>query len=361
MIGSYLVGHELTREMSLLESAPVTRPARLLIVDDEPQVTTLLRRFVSHEAYDVSIAHDGNAAISWMNEHTPDIVVLDIRMPGVNGIDLCRRMKSDAATRLIPVILVTGLASPEEQLMAVDAGADDVIAKPVNSEEFRIRLRSLVRMKRYTDDLESAGTLMMTLAMMIESRDGSAEGHCHRIANLAVSLGRQLGLQGDVLQTLRRGGFLHDIGMLAIPDWVLHKPGGLEPDEYALVQSHTVIGESLIAGLRSMQSVRPIVRHHHERLDGSGYPDKLRGDAIPLTAQIIGLVDAYESMTFPKAYQPTLSPIQALDTLRLQAVRGWRHADLIDVFADVLARKDGPRQSDDDSDGTSQTTSGSKR
>jgi putative two-component system response regulator len=336
----YLISQELDRETSSLASPSGDKSAQLLIVDDEPQVTSLLCRFVSQEGYDVTVLHDGESALAWIGDHTPDVVVFDIMMPGVTGIDLCRKMKADRATRLIPVVLVTGHASQEDQLEAVDAGADDVISKPVNSEQFRIRLRSLVRMKRYTDDLESAGAVMMTLAMMIESRDGSAEGHCHRIANHAVSIGRQLGLHGEALQTLRRGGFLHDIGMLAIPDSVLHKPGSLEPEEYALVQSHTVIGDSLIAGLRSLQPVRPIVRHHHERLDGSGYPDGLRGDAIPLAAQIIGLVDAFESMTFPKAYQPTLAPDQALGNLRAQAARGWRHADLIEVFADVLGRKD---------------------
>ena len=342
-MGGYLIGHELDREMSSLANASDGTSARLLIVDDEPQVASLLRRFVSQEGYDVTVVHDGDAALAWLNDNNPDLVVFDIVMPGLTGIDLCRKMKADRATRLIPVVLITGYASQEEQLEAVDAGADDVISKPVNSEQFRIRLRSLVRMKRYTDDLESAGAVMMTLAMMIESRDGSAEGHCHRIANHAVALGRQLGLQGEALQTLRRGGFLHDIGMLAIPDAVLHKPGSLEPEEYALVQSHTVVGDSLIAGLRSLQPVRPIVRHHHERLDGSGYPDKLRGDEIPLAAQIVGLVDAYESMTFPKAYQPTLTQDQALGNLRAQAARGWRHADLIEVFADVLGRKDSHR------------------
>ena len=329
--------------MTSLAQASGDKAARLLIVDDEPQVASLLRRFVSQEGYDVTVVHDGDSALAWLNDNNPDLVVFDIVMPGLTGIDLCRKMKADRATRLIPVVLVTGYASQEEQLEAVDAGADDVITKPVNSEQFRIRLRSLVRMKRYTDDLESAGAVMMTLAMMIESRDGSAEGHCHRIANNAVSIGRQLGLQGEALQTLRRGGFLHDIGMLAIPDSVLHKPGSLEPEEYTLVQSHTIVGDSLIAGLRSLQSVRPIVRHHHERLDGSGYPDGLCGDEIPLAAQIVGLVDAYESMTFPKAYQPTLTQEQALGNLRAQSVRGWRHADLIEVFAEVLGRKDSHR------------------
>src|SRR5687767_7399477 len=167
----FLIGQALDRDMTSLAHASGDKAARLLIVDDEPHVSSLLRRFLSQENYDVTVINDGESALAWLNDHTADVVVFDIMMPGVTGIDLCRKMKADRATRLIPVVLITGYASQEEQLEAVDAGADDVILKPVDSEQFRIRLRSLVRMKRYTDDLESAGAVMMTLAMMIESRD----------------------------------------------------------------------------------------------------------------------------------------------------------------------------------------------
>jgi putative two-component system response regulator len=177
---------------------------------------------------------------------------------------------------------------------------------------------------------------MTTLSTMIEARDRYTEGHCHRMANHAATLGRQMGLSGEEIHVLRRGGFLHDIGMLAIPDAVLLKPSGLANDERALIQSHTVIGESLISNLRSLQPVRGIVRHHHERRDGSGYPDGLRGDAIPLPAQIVGLVDVFEAMTSPRPYQRPVSPREALAVLHRQVNKGWHREDLFAEFARII-------------------------
>lgn len=176
----------------------------------------------------------------------------------------------------------------------------------------------------------------MTLSTMIEARDCYPDGHCHRMANYAASLGRRMGLDGEGLAVLRRGAFLHDIGMLAVPDAVLPKPASLDPDERALIRSHTVIGESLISNLRSLEPVRDIVRHQHERRDGSGYPDGLRGDEISLPAQIVALVDVFEAITSPRPYQKSMSPAEALHVLRGQAAKGWHREDLLDEFADVV-------------------------
>jgi putative two-component system response regulator len=191
-------------------------------------------------------------------------------------------------------------------------------------------------LKRYTDDLDSAASIVMTLATMIEARDGIAEGHCHRMANYATAIGRALGLGAADLQALHRGGFLHDIGMLAIPPSVILKAGPLEPEEFELMKSHTVRGDELVRNLRSLQSVRPIIRHHHERRDGSGYPDALRGDAIPLLAQIIGIVDVYDAVTTNRPYQPVQSTDEAVQVLRDQVERGWRSKEIVDAFVGVL-------------------------
>jgi putative two-component system response regulator len=196
----------------------------------------------------------------------------------------------------------------------------------------------LVRIKQYTDDLDSAASIIMALASTIETRDGFSVGHCSRMANYATSLGRAVNLGAPELQALYRGGFLHDVGMLAIPEAVLRKPSPLEVDEFELVKSHTVVGDTLCSKLRSLQSVRPIVRSHHERLDGTGYPDGLRGSAIPMIAQIIGVVDVYESMTAPRAYQGMHSTAEALQMLRTQVARGWRRPDLVDAFVGVVER-----------------------
>lgn len=308
----------------------------MLVVDDDEDVTALFSRLLSSEGYGVQVAHDAAAAFASMARHAPDVVLLDIALPGLDGIEICRRLKREAATRLTPVILVTGLTEREHRLDGLDAGADEFLTKPADAQELLVRIRSLARLKRYTDDLDSAASIIETLAVMIEARDGHTEGHCHRMANYATALGRRLQLDSDDLQALSRGGFLHDIGMLAIPEPVLRKAGPLDPEEYELIKSHTVIGESLCSNLRSLQAVRPIVRHHHERFDGSGYPDHLKGDAIPLVAQIVGLVDAFDAVTTQRPYRAAQTIDEAIAVLQQQVERGWRRADLVEEFVALV-------------------------
>jgi len=171
---------------------------------------------------------------------------------------------------------------------------------------------------------------------MIEARDGHSEGHCYRMANYAAALGRRLNLDADSLQALKRGGMLHDIGMLAIPESVIMKSGPLDPSEFDVVKTHTTVGDSLCANLRSLQAVRPIVRHHHERRDGSGYPDCLRGDEIPLLAQIISLVDVYDAVTTRRAYQQSRTGDEAIGLLRSEVEKGWRDHDLVEEFVTLI-------------------------
>jgi putative two-component system response regulator len=310
--------------------------ARVLVVDDDRTVADVLGRLLTREGYAVDVAADGPAALAAIAQKPPDLVVLDVMLPGLNGIEICRRLKQDPISRLTPIVMVTGVGDRSKRIAGLDAGADDFLDKPVDPQELLARVRTLVRMKRFTDDLDSATSIIMALAVLIEARDGNTEGHCHRMANYATALGRSLGLHDDDLHALHRGGFLHDIGMLAIPDAVIRRSGPLEPHEFELVKSHTVIGESLCGSLRSLQSVRPIIRHHHERLDGSGYPDGLAGDAIPIVAQIIGLVDVYDAVTTTRPYQAAKSAQEAVRLLRDQVTRGWRRADLVEAFADLV-------------------------
>jgi cyclic di-GMP phosphodiesterase len=317
-------------------STDPTSAGRVLVVDDNEAVTRVFERLLGQEGYEVEVAHDGLSALHSIEARMPDLVVLDVVIPGLNGFDLCRRLKQDQATRLLPVVLVTGHNERDKRIEGASAGADDFLSKPVDTEELIARVRSLIRLKRYTDDFDSASSIIMMLAVMVDSRDGYTVGHCHRMANYATALGRSLGLSDEDLQTLRRGGFLHDIGMLAIPDSVLRKRGPLEPEEYELIKSHPAIGDSLCAHLRSLQPVRAIVRHHHERLDGSGYPDGLRGDEIPVVAQIIGLVDVYDAITTQRAYQHVQPTEHAVETLRDQVRRGWRRDDITELFVTMI-------------------------
>jgi putative two-component system response regulator len=311
------------------------RGQTVLVVDDEPPVRAVLQRILESHGYSVVTAADGTSALDAIAAQSPSVVLLDLLMPGIDGFEVCRRVRRDAATRLTPIIVVTGQHARDHRLAAIDVGADDFLTKPVDGQELLVRVRSLARMKEYTDDLDSAAAIITTLATMIETRDGYSQGHCARMANYATRLGRAIGLAEDQIQALYRGGFLHDIGMLAISDSVLRKTGPLTPAEYELIKSHTLVGDALCANLRSLQSVRPIIRWHHERLDGSGYPDGLSGAQIPVIAQVTGVVDAYEALTSDRPYQQAQSHDEALALLREQAARGWRDPAIVETFATV--------------------------
>jgi putative two-component system response regulator len=315
---------------------PTAAPARVLVVEDDAGVSGLFARILSGAGYVVETAPDFGQARDLLERQPPDVFLLDVMLPGTDGFSICKWLKDNTTTRLTPVILVTALGDRESRIAGRRAGADDYLQKPVDPHELLARVASAARMKRYTDDLDSAASIVMTLAVMIEARDGTIEGHCHRMANYATAIGRTLGLGPDDLQALHRGGFLHDIGMLAIPPSVIQKAGPLDPEEYERVKSHTVIGDELCGNLRSLQAVRPIVRHHHERRDGSGYPDGLRGDEIPVLAQIISVVDLYDAVTHSRPYQRTQSPEDALTLLSKQADVGLRHPAIVEAFARIV-------------------------
>ena len=315
------------------------KAASVLVVDDEKGIRRVFKRMLTQEGYTVEVAEDGVVALAKVEQAKPDVVLLDVEMPGLDGFEVCRRLKRDSATRLTPVILVTTLTTSEQRVAGRRTGADDYLNKPVDADELLARVGAAVRLKRYTDDLDSAASIIMTLAEMIEQRDGYTEGHCHRMANYACTIGRRLGLGADDLQALHRGGFLHDIGMLAIPEAIVRKVQPLEPEEFELVKAHTVRGDELLANLRSLQNARPIVRHHHERFDGSGYPDGLCGDAIPLLAQIMSVADVFDTVTTKRSHQDATSVTRAIAALRHEADRGWRRRDLVEEFITAVAAK----------------------
>jgi putative two-component system response regulator len=309
---------------------------RVIIVDDCPANVRLLTRQLAGDGYIVHTATNGDEALDLIAREQPDLVLMDVMMPRRDGFETCRALKQNASTRLIPVVLVTSLSDSRDKVRGLEAGADDFLTKPVNAIELRARVRSLLRLKRYTDDLESAEAVMLTLGETIEARDSYTDGHCQRLAKYAVTLGHVLGLDQDELAALEYGGFLHDIGKVGVPDALLLKPSSLTAEEQQRMQQHTIIGDRLCGGLRSLGRVRGIVRHHHERLDGSGYPDGLRGDAIPLLAQVIGVVDVYDALTTARPYKEAVPADRACDMLAGEARRGWRHQDLVEMFVRAI-------------------------
>jgi putative two-component system response regulator len=319
----------------------VTRYAnagRILLVDDEPGNIALVSRLMTGFGYEVATAANGEAALEAVRRIPPDVILLDVNMPLLDGFEVCRRLKQDVATRLIPVVLLTALSAVEDRVRGIDAGADDFLTKPFVISELKARVRSLTRLKRYTDELDSAEAVILSLALTIEARDPYTRGHCDRLARYATALGAHLRCGDDQQVALHRGGFLHDVGKIGISDAVLLKPGPLDPADVLVIQEHPVIGDSLCRELRLLEDVRPIVRHHHERLDGTGYPDHLSGDRIPLLAQIMSIVDAYDAMTTERPYRAAMTPDQARQELREDVTRGWKSATLVEEFVAITRR-----------------------
>jgi putative two-component system response regulator len=319
-----------SRSASPIAVSPESGVPRVLAVDDSAANLELLHQLLIREGYVVLQARDGEEALDIVMSASPDLVISDVMMPRRNGYDLCKAIKGHPLGRLIPVVLVTSLDGSQERIRGIDAGADDFLRKPFDPHELRARVRSLLRLKRFTDDLDSADAVIMSLARTVEARDASTEGHCQRLAVLAVGVGTRLGLGAPDLEALERGGVLHDIGKVAIPDAILLKTSRLTAAEFERMKQHTIIGDRLCSELRLLRGVRPIVRHHHERLDGSGYPDGLRGDDVPLLAQIMSVVDVYDALTTARPYKDALTPVRAFEELMAEARRGWRDTALVE-------------------------------
>jgi putative two-component system response regulator len=245
-------------------------------------------------------------------------------------------MKAKPETRLIPVVLLTSLNGDADRLRGIMCGADDFLNKPVNKHELLARVHSLLRLKQFTDEMDNVETVLFSLALSIEAKDHYTEGHCDRLSKYSVALGKKLGLSENLLVALRRGALVHDIGKLAVPEHILLKPGPLTAEERKIMQQHTIAGERICAPLRSFRHVLPIIRHHHEKWDGSGYPDGLKGEQIPLTARILQITDIYDALTTDRPYRKALSPQEALATLQEEVKRGWWDGPVLKEFEAVV-------------------------
>jgi putative two-component system response regulator len=311
--------------------------AEVLVVDNDEVSGRFLRRWLAREGHGVTIVTTAAQALDACRSQPLDLVLLDLVIGG-EGFTLCRQLKNDPATRLIPIVIITAESDREIRLRGLAAGADEFLTKPFDPAELRVRMSSLVRLKRYTDELESAEAIILGLGATIEARDPSTRGHCQRLARYATALGASIGLDRDDLSALERGAFLHDIGKIAVPDSVLLKHGKLDALETQVMREHPLVGDALCAGLRSLKAVRPIVRSHHERLDGSGYPDGLKNGSIPLLAQVVAVVDVFDALTSQRPYRAPVHKAEALEELAGEAARGWRDAQLVDAFVRIADR-----------------------
>ncbi|MGA8430101.1 MAG: HD domain-containing phosphohydrolase [Candidatus Sulfotelmatobacter sp.] len=310
-----------------------------MVVDDQPSIAGLMSQLLGMRGYDVVTAANAEEAESEILRQTPDLILSDVRMPGKSGYDLCRELKSDPATRLIPFVLITGLTDSGDKVRGIEAGADDFLNKPVLAEELVARVHSLLRLKEFTDELETVDSVLCTLGLIVEGRDPYTEGHCERMALGAADLGRHLGLDQDSIRALRRGGYLHDLGKIAVPDEILKKGSNLSPEEWQIMKRHPITGENICKPLKSLRLVLPIIRHHHEHSNGSGYPDHLTGTEIPLLPRILQVVDVYDALRTARPYKPALSHEQAAQTMRDEARRGLWDEGVVAAYFSMLEER----------------------
>ena len=311
----------------------------VLVVDDDASVRSSLTRLLRAEGFEVATEADGYGALDSVRLLRPDVVLLDVVMPDLDGLEVCRRLKANAETRLVPVALLTALSATEDRVRGLDAGADDFVAKPPERVELLARVRSLLRLKHYTDELERSESVLLSMARSIEGRNQYLQGHCERLSAYASALGRRLGLSEDEITALGRGGIVHDIGKIAVPDAILLKQGTLTPDEWAVIRKHPVTGEHICEPIHSFRSVLPIIRHHHEKYDGSGYPDALAGGEIPTTARVLQVVDVYDALTTDRPYRRAISPAEALKTMRTEVEKGWWDPGVLAEFRQLILQR----------------------
>ncbi|MEJ2640347.1 MAG: diguanylate cyclase [Desulfosarcinaceae bacterium] len=319
-----------------------TSSGRVLVVDDNDLNRKLIRGILASEKYEVTCADSGQAALKLAREIKIDLVLLDVMMPGMDGFEVCRRLKGSDRTRLVPIILVTALNDMEAKIRGIEAGADDFIAKPPNKTELLARTKSLIHVKRLNQNLTSIENVLFSLANAVEAKDSYTQGHVERVANLAVELGRRLRLPKAERQALRYGGILHDIGKIGMPNAVINKPGPLDDAEWQIMHAHPDVGYKICLPLKqTLGAALDVIRHHHEKLDGSGYPDGIAGPEISMVARIMAVADIYDALVTDRPYRKGMSREKALHILNEEADQGKLDKTVLEALEVLLNRQMG--------------------
>ncbi|MCI0345880.1 MAG: response regulator [Chloroflexi bacterium] len=303
----------------------------ILVVEDDSANRALITALLQREGYRILAAVDGESGLRLALEEEPDAILLDVGLPRLDGHEVTRRLRLVPATRTVPIILLTGRASMDDMVQGLDSGADDFIAKPFKRPELLARLRSAVRMRQAILGMENARAAVAALANAVEAKDVTTEHHCERLVLLAARVGESVGLTKGELEALAYGALLHDVGKIGVPEAILLKPGPLDTDEWTILRRHPEIGERICSPLGLSREFLPIIRSHHERWDGGGYPDGLVGTQIPIGARIVGIVDAFDAMTHDRPYRPAMTTARALDELQ-RGQRSHFDPELVALF-----------------------------
>lgn len=308
----------------------------IMVVEDEQKTYLVLERILSNQGYRTISAQNGQEALDMMENHPVDLILLDIVMPGMSGFEVCRNLKQNPRRQFIPIILVTGRVRQEDKIKGIEAGADDFLNKPVNVPEMLARIRSLLRLKSLTDQLDSAEAVIFSLAETVEARDAYTGNHTGSVAKTAIAIGRKMGLPDKQINVLKRGGILHDIGKIGIPDNILNKRGPLTAEEFETMKKHPLIGYEICKPLKTTKGLLEVILHHHEKLDGSGYPDGLKEDEIPLTVRIIAVADIYDSLTSDRVYRSRLGLQATFEIMDREAESNHIDSEVLDALKKIV-------------------------
>ncbi len=304
----------------------------ILVVDHLDLNLRTLRTLFESEGYRVLTAIRAVQALEMLDRGLVDLIVLDMSIPDMDGTECCRRIRGNRRTELIPVLMLSCLQGVEHEIAGIGSGADGFLQRPYHPEVLRTRVRSMLRYKATVDRLEESETILLAMAQAIEQRDTNTAGHCQRLAVLGVAMGIAMELPSQHLLALHRGGYLHDIGKIGMPDAVLLKRGPLSESEWRTMRTHTVKGEEICRPMKSLAPVLPIIRSHHERWDGTGYPDGLSGHGIPLLARVLQLADIYDALMSPRSYKVAMTSADALRVMQEETDRGWHDPELMRLF-----------------------------
>jgi putative two-component system response regulator len=311
---------------------------KVLIVDDNETNVELICMHLKPFNYQIQKAYDGDQALQMVAKDEPDLILLDLMMPRISGYEVCQRLKSDPKTALIPIIIITALRELDDKIKAMDLGADDFLIKPFNKIELLTRIRSLLRMKQLYDELDHSESVVFALAETLEAKDIYTRGHSERVSKYSVILARELGLSVEEIEIIKKGALLHDIGKIGVKDTVLNKIDKLTPEEIAHIRTHPARGFEICKTLKSFKKFLPIIRWHHERIDGKGHPDGLTGDQLTVAAKICSVADAFDAMTSNRPYRKGISPQQAANIFEREMTTGQWEPEIVKIFIALVRR-----------------------
>jgi len=330
--GRETVAADLRSPLILPNSRETTQTTKILVVDGNQINRRLLKSMLRAGNHEFLEAATGMEALELIAMQPVDLIIADFLLPGIGGTELCRRLKSNRKTQFIPILMLTSVHGSDYEVEGIESGADEYLTMPLHPSVVRARVNSLLRHKAAIDSLEEAETILFALAQAVENRDTGTGEHCERLATYSVALGLALGLPRTDLVALYRGGFLHDIGKISIPDSILLGTGKLTADQWKVMELHTLRGVEICKPMKTLFPVLPIIRSHHERWDGTGYPDRLAGEEIPLLARILQVVDIFDALTTKRSYKPAFTTEEALEILKEEAAKGWRDPELVSLF-----------------------------